>query len=65
MTQADPVREAAPRTVDGRRADSDRVIRKFALSAALQVVPPGALPEDIVKAARLFAAYVLNQEVSR
>jgi len=60
--QAEPERETVLRIADGRRADSGRVIRKFALSAAIQVAAQGSDPADVVAAARLFAAYVLTEE---
>jgi hypothetical protein len=62
VTQTEPAREGVLRVHDGRRADSNRVVRKFALSAAVQVAAPGTDPAEVVNAARLFASYLLTEE---
>jgi hypothetical protein len=62
MTQTEPASEPVLRLHDGRRADSLRVIRKFALSAAVAVAAPGTEPAEVVAAARLFACYLLTEE---
>jgi hypothetical protein len=64
MTQADVNRETELRPRDARRADSERVIRKFALSAAIQVAKPGTDPGDVIEAARSFAHYILTDEAA-
>lgn len=58
MNQTAPASEAVLRLHDGRRADSFRVLRKFALSAAIQVAEPGTEPEKIVRAAKLFTDFL-------
>jgi hypothetical protein len=56
--QVRPETEPIMRLHENRRADSERVLRKFAISAAIQSAGPGADPEKIVRAAGLILGFL-------
>jgi hypothetical protein len=61
-TQGRPDTDTTLRIVDGRRADSDRVLRKFALSAAIEIAPPGSDAKAVVMAAQRFLNFLRLEE---
>lgn len=62
--QTTPEAARAIRLRDNRRADSERVLRKFALSSALEFVRPAGSADaaQVVEAARAFMAFLAEDD---